>query len=146
MKRQLAQAGYDMSGVDTNTKQGLEIMGNIMFTWNNADIDNLGEVISNAISNASNKGVKEGLSNVQALADSMSTLGDASSKILAGEFTIDDVAALEETFSELNLSGEELNAIYSSLSMDNFVQDAELANSLVNKLKTAELTKFFTET
>ena len=129
------QAGYNylnskfegLEDVDLGTKQGRNIMGRIQYTINaaggleNIPTDVIQQIIHNAVAQGTADGVADGLQQVQDLGSAMSTLNDATSKIMSGEFSIDDVASLEETFSELNLTGEDLNSIYSSIGMDGFV-------------------------
>lgn len=137
--------GIDLSNIDIGTKEGRDIIGHIKFVADNSDVVNIQSVVENATANGTHKGVKRGIQEVKNLSDFMSTLSNAAQSVMSGEFSIDDVASLEETFSDMQLSGEQLDAIYSSLNMDGFIEDAEAANALINSIKLNKLTKFFSQ-
>lgn len=140
----LKDNGVDVSGIDINTEQGLDILGNIQYVVDNAEGENLSEVTENAVNNGAKKGLDKAIAQVKDLSDNMSTLSGMSDSLLSGTFSTDNVTSLMETgLSKLKLSGEQVNAIYSSINMDGLVEDTQQANDLVNKLKRRELKSFF---
>ena len=146
-KSQIQESGYDLSNIDLDTAEGLDIMGRIHFVYANSDEvgRDIQKIIDDSSAQGIRNGIEKGLAQVKNLSDSMSSLSSASQSVMAGEFGIDDIASLEEQFGDLNITGEQLSSIYSSLNMEGFVQDAEAANTLINQLKLNKLSQFFSQ-
>ena len=99
--------GVNVDGIDIDTEEGLDILGNIKFVVDNADVTNISDVVENATNNGATKGLNKAITQVKNLSDDMSALSGMSDSLLSGSFSAEDATSLMETgLSKLKLSGE----------------------------------------
>ena len=103
----LRDMGVNVDGIDIDTEEGLDILGNIKFVVDNADVTNISDVVENATNNGATKGLNKAITQVKNLSDDMSALSGMSDSLLSGSFSTEDATSLIETgLSKLKLSGK----------------------------------------